>query len=324
MKRVFGHPLLIVLSVTVLIAGVFFCIFTPDLFWFKRGANFTVQIMLGYLVLGMLLFIFNQRLLMYTSLGCCAVLCIYLKGASNQNLRLPAPTEEPQLSCALINLSLSEDFEVTRNTIRNTQSDVSVFQEYTPDWDDFLRNEIGTSYPYRSYMTRIDPFGMAWYSRYPIMLADTFSAADIPNLLINIELEEGTLVNLISVHTRVPSDANAYKSIRQHFHDVSQHIRALDYPVVVVGDLNLPSWTNEVMEFKLQSKLKDSRRDIVPTSLQGAFSLLKVPVDHIFYSGDLECTSFQEISGKAEGHLGIIGNYQLVGQDSEKGALQAK
>jgi len=230
----------------------------------------------------------------------------------------------PQLACALINLSLSEDLEVTTQTIHNTQADVIVFQEYTPDWDDFLRDEISELYPYRAYMTRIDPFGMAWYSRYPIMLADTFSAADIPNLLINIELQPGTLVNLISVHTRVPSDANAYRNIRQHFHEVSQHIYALDYPVVVVGDLNLPSWTNEVMEFKLQSKLKDSRRDIVPASMQGSFSLLKVPVDHIFFSSDLECTSFQEISGREDGHLGIIGSYQLVDQKKEVDTLLEK
>jgi endonuclease/exonuclease/phosphatase (EEP) superfamily protein YafD len=323
MKRVFGHPLLMVVSAAVLIAGVFVCVFTPDLFWFKRGANFTVQIMLGYFLLGMLLFVFNQKHLMYTSLACCAALCIYLKSASNENLRLPARSEGPQLACALINLSLSEDFDVTNTTIHNTQSDVIVFQEYTPDWDDFLRGEIGKSYPYRAYLTRIDPFGMAWYSKYPIMLADTFAAADIPNLLINIELQPGTLVNLISVHTRVPSDANAYRHIRQHFHEVSQHMNALDLPVIVVGDLNLPSWTNEVMEFKLQSKLKDSRRDIVPTSMEGSFSLLKVPVDHIFFSNDLECTSFQEIDGKGESHLGIVGSYQLVTK-REKAVLMEK
>ena len=319
MKRVFGHPLLIVITAAFLTSGVLICVFTPDLFLLKRGANFTVQIMLGYLVLGMLLFIFNQRALMFTSLCCSAALCIYLKSASNQNLRLPSPSEGPQLACALINLSLSDDFEVTAQTIHATPADVIVFQEYTPDWDDYLRSDLAATYPHRAVMTRIDPFGMAWYSKYPIMLADTFSAADVPNLLVNIQLRPDLLVNMISVHTRVPSDANAYRHIRQHFHEVSEHIYSLDRPVVVAGDLNLPSWTNEVMEFKLQGKLSDSRRDIIPASTQGSVSLLKVPVDHIFFSGDLECTSFQAITGAREGHLGILGSYQLLaGKDCDR------
>jgi endonuclease/exonuclease/phosphatase (EEP) superfamily protein YafD len=322
MKRIFGHSFFVVVTAALLIAGVLVCVFTPDLFLFKRSANFTVQIMLGYLVLGMLMFFSNRRELMFTSLACCAALCIYLKSASNQNLKLPAQSEGPQLTCALINLSLSDDFEVTTRTIHNTTADVIAFQEYTPDWDDFLKTDLAATYPYCAVMTRIDPFGMAWFSKFPILVADTFSAADIPNLCVSIALQPNVFVNMISVHTRVPSDAGAYKHIRQHFHEVSEHIYSLKGPVVVVGDMNLPSWTNEVMEFKLQSKLADSRRDILPASVAGSVSLLKVPVDHIFFSSDLECTSFQAITGARDGHLGILGNYQMVENEKQDRLLE--
>lgn len=318
MKRLYGHPIFIVIVAAVLITVMLACVFTPDMFLFKRGANFTVQIMLGFFALGMLMFVSNQRLLMYTSLICCALLCIHLKSTSNQNLRLPAQSEGPQITCALINLSLSDDFEVTTNTIRSTPADVIVFQEYTPDWNDFLQSDLLDVYPYRAMMTRIDPFGMAWFSKYPILVADTFSAADVPNLLVKVKVMENVRVNLISVHTRVPSDANAYKHIRQHFHEVSEHMYSLRDPVLVAGDLNLPSWTNEVMEFKVQSKLTDSRRDITPTSMQGSVSLFKVPVDHIFFSEDLECTSFQVITGARDGHLGVLGSYQLIEKEKEQ------
>lgn len=316
MKHVLGYPLLFVAASLALVAGVLICVFTPDLLLFKRGANFTVQIMLGYLILGLLLFILNHNALMYTALGCCAVLCIHLKSASNQHLMFPSPTgETPQVTCALINLSLSEDLAITTKSIHNTMADVILFQEYTPDWDDFLQTELSATYPYRALMTRIDPFGMAWYSRHPIMLADTFSAADIPNLMVNVALQNKIRVNFISVHTRVPSDALAYRHIRQHFHEVSGHLDAINEPLIVAGDLNLPSWTNEVMEFKLQSRLTDSRRDIVPASMQGSVSFFKVPVDHILYSSDLECTGFHEVLGAKDGHLGIVGNYQLVAEE---------
>jgi endonuclease/exonuclease/phosphatase (EEP) superfamily protein YafD len=272
--------------------------------------------MIGYLFLGLILFMMNRTTLMFASLGCCAALCIHLKSASNQHLMFPTPAEEaPKVTCAMINLSLSDDLELTRKSIHNTMADVILFQEYTPDWDNFLQTELSATYPYRALMTRIDPFGMAWYSRHPIMLSDTFSAADIPNLLVNVALQNNVFVNFISVHTRVPSDAMAYRHIRRHFNEVSMHLDALKDPLIVAGDLNLPSWTNEVMEFKLQSKLTDSRRDIVPASIQGSVSFFKVPVDHILYSADLECTAFHEVLGSKESHLGIVGNYQLVGDE---------
>jgi endonuclease/exonuclease/phosphatase (EEP) superfamily protein YafD len=161
-------------------------------------------------------------------------------------------------------------------------------------------------------MTRIDPFGMAWFSRHPIMLTDTFSAAEIPNLLVNVQLPDGLLVNMVSMHTRVPGNAAAYKNIRRHFHEAAEYMQSLEDPVIVAGDLNLPSWVNEVREFKLQGQLKDSRRDILPASMQGTVNLLKVPVDHILFTADMECTAFHEILDAKDGHLGIVGTYEYV------------
>jgi endonuclease/exonuclease/phosphatase (EEP) superfamily protein YafD len=311
MKRMLGRPLIAVIGAAILVAGVLFCTFTPDVFVFKQGANFTVQIMLGYFAFGMLMLILRREFLMYTSLACCAALCIYLKSASNQHLRFPNPTDAPKITCALINLSLSDDFEATMETIRKADADVVAFQEFTPDWDDVLNSDIAGMYPFRAVMTRIDPYGMAWFSKRQILLSDTFAYAGIPNLLATIEVQPDVRMHLISVHTRVPADASAYRDIKRHLFGVSEYMESLDDPAVVVGDLNLPSWTTEVMQFKLDSRLSDSRRDIIPASVQGNVSFFKVPVDHIFFSRELECTGFQAIAAKGDNHLGIIGTYQL-------------
>src|SRR5690606_29235014 len=126
----------------ILEAGVVFCVFTPDVSFLKQGVHFTVQIMLGYLLLGIIQLIFNREFLMPVSLACCVVLCIHLKSASNQHLRFPVPTDAPQVKCALINLSLSEDFEATMAAIHGTDADIIAFQEFTPDWDDALNSDL--------------------------------------------------------------------------------------------------------------------------------------------------------------------------------------
>ena len=56
--------------------------------------------------------------------------------------------------------------------------------------------------------------------------------------------------------------------------------------------------------------LKDSRRGI-----QGTFpswnKFLMIPIDHIFYSKEISCVSFETISETDSDHYGIIGEYQL-------------
>lgn len=312
MRQFFGHPVSTIVFSAFLLGGVALCIFTPDLFVLKRGADFTVQIMLGYLLFGMLLLVLGRDSLMLVSFASCAILCLHLKRTSYQSLRLASPTDEPKVALAMINLSLSDDFEVTSGTIDMLTADLMLFQEYSPGWDDYLREKLRKTYPYQVEMTRIDPYGMAWYSRYPIVAADTFLAGGIPNLYVAVEPQKNKPIHFVSLHTFVPVNTNAYREIRNHLREVTRHVQSLDGPLVVAGDFNLPSWANEVRDFKQQAQLHDSRRDIVPASMQGSVSFFKVPVDHIFFTADLECTDFRVITGARDSHLGIYGCYQLV------------
>jgi len=271
--------------------------------------------MLGMLILGMFFMLFDQRRLVFTSLGACMLLCLYLKSTANSNIILPAKTSAPQVSTALINLSLSSShLDETMETIKNTHVDVINFQEYTPDWHAFLREELQNTFPHRSFLTRIDPYGMAFYSKYPIVVSDTFFYDRIPNLYARIELGLSSYINLISTHTIPPVSTKAYNDMRNQFQYVAEYTVSLLGPVITMGHFNLPSWTDEISEFKILASLNDSRRDILPVSMHGSVSLMKVPVDHIFYTNDLECTEFAEITASDANHLGIVGNYQLIQQ----------
>ena len=287
------------------------CMFTPDLFFLKRGANFTVQIMLMYMVIGMLFLVLNKSRLMFIALGACGCLCLYLKGVSDQRIKFPSENANPQISVAHINLSLSDDYAETMHTIWSADVDVISFQEYTPDWHDYLTTELASRYPYKSCHTRIDPFGMAMFSKFPIDNINTFDFGEVPNLHAQVSVDHDVKIHLISAHTVAPVNGAAYTRIRDHFRQVSEYVRGLDGPVITLGDFNIPSWSSEIKEFKSFAGLNDSRRDIVPSSLQGTISLLKIPVDHILYSDEIECTAFRVLAGQHATHLGIFGKYQM-------------
>lgn len=295
----------------LLLFGAALCMFTPDVFLLKWGATFTVQIMLAYLALSMLFLFTSQQRLMLVCLVCCGMLAMYLKNSSNGHLRLASKTEEPELRIGHINLSLAEEYEATVRTILDTDLDVWTFQEMTPDWDQVLEDALCDQYPYDATFVRIDPYGLSVWSKYPLEVIDTFNFDGIPNLRVSIPVGGERYVHIVSSHTKAPVNSSAYHDIRMHFREISRYIRTLDGPVITCGDYNLPSWAPEVKEYKNLAELQDSRRDINPASVQGSFSLFKVPIDHIFYTDEVECTSFRVIDDIKSRHLGIIGTYQL-------------
>ena len=74
----------LLLAITCLI------VFNAQLGVLKWLTNYGVQIMLGMLVLGFVFFIVAQERLMFTSLICCSLLCLFLQRSANANLVLPA------------------------------------------------------------------------------------------------------------------------------------------------------------------------------------------------------------------------------------------
>lgn len=299
-------------GLSVAMVGVaLLCVFTPDLFFLKQGANFTVQIMLMYLVAGLLFLLLDKSRLMFVALAACVALCLYLKSVSDQRIKFPSENANTQISVANVNLSLSEDYAETMRTIWGADVDVVSFQEYTPDWHEYLTYELTERYPHRVTNTRIDPYGMAMFSKYPIDEINTFNFEDVPNLHTAVTVNEATQIHLISAHTTAPVNAEAYNRIRAHLKEISNYVNNLAGPVITLGDFNIPSWSSEVQEFKSFAGLIDSRRDVIPASIQGTISLLKIPIDHIFYSADIECTAFGVITGQNSAHVGILGRYQM-------------
>lgn len=294
-----------------MVAGVLFFLFTPNVILLKKLNSFAVQMMLLYLFAGMFFLLYDQTRLIIISLACCGVLTLYLKGASNQNMRLPEVTSEPNISIALINLSLGEgSYQETINKMVNTNADVLCLQELTPDWSRELAMYLSQEYPYNGSLVQLDPFGAAVYSKYQIDCIDTFYYQNIPNLRASVKRDEDHIVHVISSHILPAVNRNALRRMGEHFHSIAHYTDSLQGAIVTVGDFNLVPWSVELQEFRYLAGLEDGRRDVNQRSLEGSLSFFNIPYDHIFHSSHLECTEFNEITNQSETHLGIFGTYQ--------------
>ena len=296
---------------TLIVLGALICVFPLDFFLFKIGAQFAVQIMLLYLVLGLAFLMFKSYKLMFTSFACCAALCLFLKYTTNSEMAPAQPIGKEAVKVAHFNVSASDDYQFMIDEIKECDADLISFQEVTPDWDIVLKESLSEIYPHSKTVVRFDPFGMAVYSKYPMNNLDTFICEGVPNIVGTVDFgNPGKEVCFITSHALPPFYTSDYKKLRTHLRRIATYSNEASCPVLTMGDYNAVPWSYEIQDFRSVSNLNDSRRGFFPNS-NGSFSIFQLPSDHIFYSGHLECIQFEDIEDPSVGHIGVKGAYQF-------------
>lgn len=288
--------------------------FPPDILWARKLSDYTVHIMIAFLCTGMLFLLMDNKQFMFVSFGYCGLLCLFLKGSVNQDIRLPSTSGAPQVSVMHLNLaSANLSYLSMIEYINNSGADIVSVNEITPDWEYFLDSGLKESYPYAAKLVRMDPFGLAFFSKLPIADIDTISVygGGHPHLQIGISFGLGKELNVINSYFLPPLTRTAYGNYRVELTQLGQRIANTTGPVIALGDYNLSDWSNEMREYKELSRMVSSRRDVSPGSNTGAKSLLNFPNDHILFNQLLECIEFKTLNDTTGQHLGIRGIYQL-------------
>lgn len=302
------------LVIGLIISGVLLVVFNPSVGLVQQGADFAVHFMLAYLIGGLFFLIINERNLMLASFIACGILCLFLKSSSNSAFLFPQKNRGVNLRVAHVDLSAAgNNYDVFMKSILNLNADVISFQEVDPNWPqvfDFYLTQ-SNAYPYNNLNIRIDPFGMAVFSKIPIIRTDTLYFEDYPTLLTGLFVNNEKSVTILSSYTMPSLNNNLRNTNRRYLAGLAQEILKSRTPIVNIGKFNLTYWSNEIRTYMNQTNLDHSRRSA------GAAGLIP-PHDHIFYTDELECTKFEEILDGQRNHQGIIGNYQFKDQEQSK------
>lgn len=227
-------------------------------------------------------------------------------------MRLAPVTTNPSVTVSHINLANAEsEYDSVIKYLLRLNADFISFQELTPDWNNALRKKLTKAFPYVHTMTRLDQYGMGFFSKIPITAVDTIYYKDVPTLTCSILIDSLHTTHVYSCQVVPPVNQAAFTVIDNHFSYLTNMIKNEQGSVIVLGDLHLPPWSSEIQKFKYESQLQDSRRDINPRNLDGSMSLPRIPVEHIFFCKKFECTSFSELGNAVVGRVGITGTYQL-------------
>jgi endonuclease/exonuclease/phosphatase (EEP) superfamily protein YafD len=185
--------------------------------------------------------------------------------------------------------------------VHSSNRDVSKFLDYireerpglilaleVDDWWKQQLDALSNDYPYFLARARNDNFGMMLLSQYPIRSRRVvfLDNSHVPTIVAEVDCGAWTL-NVIGTHPLPPVGSRA------HFRN--QHLRALgemasrsSRPLVVVGDLNVTSWSPYFQDVLQRSGLYDSRRGfgVQPTWPNRPW-VLRIPIDHALFSDDL-------------------------------------
>jgi hypothetical protein len=264
-----------------------------------------VHVLILMMISGLLGLVIGNRIIIFTSFGCAMVLAIFLKNASNTDLRDPIVNQNTAIRIAHINLSSLSNVEGLNSILQqDTSIDVVSFQEYTPDWAAVLPTMM-QGYQAKITDVQIDVYGKAIYSKYPFISQSQPSHANIKmiNALVNIGKDT---FDLASAYIIPALDSMSRSQAREQIKQMQASFVQEDRHRIVMGEFNQVYWTPEIIAFRKQSHLSNSRRDVNIGSA-------KMPYNHIFYSETLECISFSELTDTENTHVGCVGSYQIKG-----------
>ena len=291
-----------IISATVLlIAGL--AVFFPENILGVTLLDYNVHLMIGMLLIGFGALTINYTKVMATSLGACMVMCIFLKNESNDTMVMPVVNTEAKLSVAHFNVSNIQDLDHLISTVDELDVDLLSFQELTPDWNYILQEKLKVQYPYNMSIVRIDPYGMAMYSKKNFATMDTFMFDNKPNLQAELLIDDKA-ISVFGSYIVPEITKTSTLQTREHLDMISYKIRDEKSPVIALGDYNMVYWANAISRFRAKAQVIHSRRDVSEDGL-------KPPYDHIFFTTDMECTKFENINDLQENHIGILGVYQI-------------
>lgn len=253
---------------------------------------------------------------LWTGLACCAILSAqilpwYLPPRS----LLPQPAANLRVLVANINTQNRSHDQVLA-LVKKEWPDVAVFMEVDQAWVDQFKT-LSDLLPYS--FGRPNPYnlGLMVYSKQPLSEPQIqfFGAEKNISVVGQLAIADKT-ISLIATHPLPPAKTSFFHLRNQQLEQISQYVKTLSTPVVMVGDLNLSMWSPYYRRLINRTGLKNARQGfgilptwptrgtfIIPTAIAGLFS---VPLDHYLLSPNLRVTDIRTDGDTGSDHRPVI------------------
>lgn len=181
-------------------------------------------------------------------------------------------------------LAPNNNYEQLLTQIVQENPDVITLSELTPGWMNGLAT-LKSQYPYVVHNETQDRFGLAIWSRYPLVRSEPqyLGVQERCAVLAQLQLDRRSLI-VVATHPWSPRNAEWAESRDRQLQRLGEHVRGEHGPLVLLGDLNVTPWSNGFQYLLTLSELRDSQREQGLAPTWPANSPIRLPIDHCLVS----------------------------------------
>jgi len=199
-------------------------------------------------------------------------------------------------------------FDLIRGQIAKYNADIILLTETNEKWLGEIKKGIYQDYTYRYEVPKENTYGMALYSKLPLINPNvSYLVSDsVPSIHSKILLKSNDTIQLHAIHPTPPMPNHNTMSTDRDTHLMMIAKMALDskYPVITVGDFNDVAWSETSKLFQEISRLLDVRKGRGFYNTYNAKNILmRWPLDHIFISSEFRLQTVEKCDYVGSDHF---------------------
>lgn len=209
---------------------------------------------------------------------------------------------------------LNRSHERVRRFIRETNADIVVLEEASAAWLAALK-DLQADYPYAKSVFLRKGFGLLFCTRLPVETIEVVQTgqAGLPSLMARVKLRGQELI-VIGAHPASPGTPRRARQRNAQLRGLASFAASLEAPVMLLGDLNITSWSPGFKDLVRESGLRDSRLGF---GLQATWPVqlpwLRVPIDHCLVSQEIIVQRRRVGPSIGSDHYPVIIDFSLKG-----------
>ena len=174
----------------------------------------------------------------------------------------------------------------------NPNPDFIAVLEINNSWMNELK-ALKKDYLYSIVFPREDNFGIAFFSKAPILKSEKYDFGNIgiPSISAVMSMN-GKNITVIATHPLPPVSKDSVSFRNRHIAELGRSATNTKGAVMVLGDMNTTSWTPVFKDMIKTSGLNDSRRGFgVQSSWPADIFFMRIPIDHCLFSDEIKITN---------------------------------
>ena len=214
------------------------------------------------------------------------------------------------IKIALFNvLTKNNKYNQLKLIINEQKPDIIILQEVDDVWLENIK-ELKNDYPYFLEYSRLDNFGIALYSKFPLRNSkiETWTDYEVPVITAEIK-SNGNILKIYGVHTLPPTGNEYFRVRNEMLSKINELFSNNKYPLIIAGDLNTSAYSISYKKYIKSSNLKDAQ--ILAKTLKGTwnakhFPFMRISLEHVLVSPEIKVQSFDIGKNFGSDHLPVF------------------